>query len=69
MKAPCIDCPERGCGAYHDQCKIYKQYKAEAEKLQLKRIKHFEVYGIESVAREKLRDGSKKSDTEGAERK
>lgn len=62
MKAPCIDCPERGCGTYHDQCKVYKQYKEEAEALQLKKIKHNEVYGIESIARTILRNGSDKKE-------
>lgn len=27
--APCKDCPQKGCGAYHDQCEKFKAYKAD----------------------------------------
>lgn len=62
MKAPCIDCPERGCGTYHDQCSIYKKFKEEQEALLIQKIKHKEVFGIESMARGVLRNGSGKGD-------
>lgn len=26
MKCPCIKCPLRGCGVYHDYCYKYKVY-------------------------------------------
>lgn len=27
--APCKDCPQKGCGAYHSECKKYAAYKTE----------------------------------------
>lgn len=24
--APCIDCPKKGCGAYHDICPDYQEW-------------------------------------------
>ena len=29
--APCVDCERKGCGAYHDQCEKFKQYKEEVK--------------------------------------
>lgn len=29
--APCVDCEMKGCGAYHDQCEKFKQYKEEVK--------------------------------------
>jgi hypothetical protein len=26
MKAPCKDCPNVGCGPYHDECEPYQEY-------------------------------------------
>ena len=26
-EAPCKDCPKKGCGAYHDKCPEYKEFK------------------------------------------
>lgn len=26
-QAPCSTCERRGCGAYHDQCELYSQYR------------------------------------------
>lgn len=28
MEAPCKDCPDKGCGAYHDKCPKYQEYKS-----------------------------------------
>lgn len=25
-KNPCIDCPDKGCGPYHDVCKDYQEF-------------------------------------------
>lgn len=30
-KAPCKECPRKGCGAYHDKCKEFAEYKAKLE--------------------------------------
>lgn len=30
---PCKDCPNRGCGSYHDKCREYQEYKREREKI------------------------------------
>lgn len=27
MKAPCKNCPNKGCGSYHDQCEEYQTYR------------------------------------------
>lgn len=32
-KAPCKNCPKRGCGAFHDECEAYKDYTAKQNKL------------------------------------
>ena len=31
-RAPCIECEKKGCGAYHDKCKLYQEFKKELEK-------------------------------------
>lgn len=31
-KAPCKDCPNKGCGYYHSQCEQYIAYQKECEK-------------------------------------
>ena len=31
--APCKNCDRKGCGAYHDQCEKFLEYKREKEKL------------------------------------
>lgn len=28
-KAPCIKCERRGCGAFHDKCEIYKEFRSQ----------------------------------------
>lgn len=25
-KSPCKDCERKGCGSYHDECKVYQEY-------------------------------------------
>ena len=27
MKNPCMDCPNVGCGVYHDQCPKYQEFR------------------------------------------
>ena len=27
MKNPCIDCENKGCGSYHDECERHKEWK------------------------------------------
>lgn len=31
--APCKDCPRKGCGAYHDECPDYQEFRKERDKL------------------------------------
>ena len=31
MKCPCKGCERAGCGAYHEECKEYKAWKAELD--------------------------------------
>ena len=38
---PCKTCSKRGCGAYHDSCHIYKDWKNESEHVKnIKRHNH-----------------------------
>lgn len=44
---PCKDCEKKGCGAYHDECENYQQFRAEKEKEYQERklmgfIRHYE---------------------------
>lgn len=32
MAAPCKNCERKGCGAYHDRCPIYLEWKEEKAK-------------------------------------
>lgn len=32
LNAPCMTCPDKGCGAYHGQCEKYKKFRKEVEK-------------------------------------
>lgn len=38
-KAPCVNCERKGCGAYHDQCELYLQFRAEQQAISEKKIK------------------------------
>lgn len=43
--APCKDCPRRGCGSYHDECKKYKIWsihRAWAKKKEREEAKKYE---------------------------
>lgn len=31
MESPCNVCERIGCGAYHDQCEVYQNYKRKKE--------------------------------------
>ena len=31
MIAPCMDCPNKGCGAYHNECPEYLSWKNELD--------------------------------------
>ena len=33
MKNPCMDCPNNGCGVYHDQCPEYQAFRADQLKV------------------------------------
>lgn len=33
MTCPCINCERKGCGAYHDECKSYNDYKENKRKI------------------------------------
>lgn len=32
MTSPCYNCPQRGCGSYHDQCERYQTFCRERRK-------------------------------------
>ena len=38
VEAPCGECDKKPCGAYHDKCYAYKEFKAKMEKLKEKKI-------------------------------
>ena len=38
-KAPCVDCENKGCGAYHDKCELYLAFRDEQRQLQEKKLK------------------------------
>lgn len=31
-RSPCLNCEKCGCGAYHDKCELYQEFKKELEK-------------------------------------
>lgn len=37
MIPPCKDCPDKGCGAKHAECRKYLDFKAECESIRAKR--------------------------------
>ena len=43
MIAPCKDCDKKGCGAYHTECKQYKAFLNEVEKIRNERHKVSDV--------------------------
>lgn len=36
IDAPCKDCERKGCGAYHDECPGYQEYKAQMDEIRHK---------------------------------
>ena len=39
LRAPCIDCPEKGCGSKHDTCAKYQDFKKKQLDIQNKKLK------------------------------
>lgn len=29
MRAPCMECDQRGCGVYHDECPKYQEFRRQ----------------------------------------
>lgn len=53
---PCVSCPSKGCGSYHDQCSKYQDYRKLCESIKAKRrkdvlIRDDSYYRCESVQR------------------
>lgn len=46
VKAPCMDCEKRPCGAYHDQCEVYTEYKAKMDEEREKKRLDLELYNM-----------------------
>lgn len=42
VQYPCKDCPNKGCGSYHNQCKPYLAAKAQAEEIRKQQNKERE---------------------------
>lgn len=53
LNAPCMTCPDKGCGAYHGQCEKYKKFREEVEKQ--KEIKRKSNIFIKNVYKTTLR--------------
>lgn len=61
MENPCLECPRKGCGAYHDVCVDYNERKSqEAQKRE--QIKAWR----KRDARDYIRSSTYKSRTHGA---
>ena len=58
---PCKNCPDKGCGAYHDVCPKHQKWKAE-EEARKQKIKESNKY----TGREYIKDSVFKSRTHGA---
>lgn len=39
IKATCVNCERKGCGAYHDQCELYLAFRKEQREISAKKIK------------------------------
>lgn len=39
MIAPCRDCPEKGCGAKHDTCEAFREYREKKDAMAANRVK------------------------------
>lgn len=37
MSCPCNDCDKKGCGAYHDKCKLYQEFAEERKRINEKK--------------------------------
>lgn len=46
VKAPCIGCDKSPCGAYHDQCEAYTEYKAKMDEEREKKRLDLELYNM-----------------------
>lgn len=41
MRCPCKGCPKAGCGSFHDECELYREWKklrAEANKVRVAEV-------------------------------
>lgn len=45
MVNPCGDCPNKGCGTFHDKCTAYQNYRKENEMMNKERGKQNNLYG------------------------
>lgn len=46
MKAPCMTCDKVPCGAYHDQCEVYKEFKTKMDEEKEKKRLDNELYNL-----------------------
>lgn len=44
INCPCKFCANKGCGAYHDKCENYQQFRAEKEKEYEERLNGYSNY-------------------------
>ena len=59
MKNPCMECPDVGCGPYHDECPKYQEFRNNNLKDYERRIqKSNEKYDIVENRRRHIRQAS-----------
>lgn len=39
LRAPCVDCPDKGCGPKHDTCEKYLEFKRKQKEIQDQKLK------------------------------
>ena len=59
-KAPCMGCERRGCGAYHDVCEKYIEYRKLKEKEYANRIENLKAMEDIRNAVERMKRRGKK---------
>jgi len=53
-KSPCVNCPKKGCGVYHAECKDYLEYSNYNRELREKIRKDRELYAYKQQGNMKM---------------
>lgn len=54
MKAPCKNCTRKGCGAYHDKCPEYMEFRKNQAEISNKRIEKLDMFFLKTEKRWKI---------------